>query len=1027
MTTTYTEFTRRAASQKITLVHLDMKREVKVFATNGTAHTRVEDFFVVGVQLNGTILDSSGFTFEPTTNTLTVNFDGTIADQEIIVTYRLFLANFDVITSSDLTLTGPDVKYRGLIKTVPSFSTQLNFASSNKTVIGTGQLALDNSTGFFNELLQTYRFENKEFSAYSWSPTLAINEHKIIYRGITARASLGNDNLTFNIKDSIFELNNEISLEQFGNEVVERDNGRFKRNIYGKVNGMSVQSISQSGDGYALTGTINGEAGATLITGLNTAFLSELVPRDKININGTILTIRTVINDLSLLVTNALTASLSNVSAIVESSRDWYNTNRTFSVANHALKRFETTLDAFIDFRRLRVADSTGFASGDTVVIKDEEYLIDRVSKIYTDSPTNSTTADVIVLARTLSSNNLPIIGDSIITREVTNFRVIDELLIDRDLTINNADNTETTIVLSNDAEQNIAPEGVFGNDITAIADTNFFILGEPTVQTINFSNNADQDYRGLHIRLAKDDDTVASGDFIWFGFNEAIREFTTTAAALVSFDSGDIYLDTTLDEYIGIKTVGIGPRILDTDHISFGSDEPTRLLINDADNADNSQIANLLQIAFSQIRSTWLFAPNLNPATGNFQWKFFTNQGIGLVANTISLGGTNPPTINTNTLVTGATPGLDISLSENVSARDLVQIQGQVSFSQIVQAESKFLQVSEQLDADLTGLGIFKNVSYVQDDSLCTASAFGQTREGTVFGTFIKTPADAARKVLEDNGLTNFIDTTTFTDAAENADITVGIAVPYTNVGKPPTVLDFINKVTLTTLGSVGLNDDFLLKFQLLNGGKPSSLDTIRVIRNNEVTDRAVETLRPSSLFKYTIRNMESNYDIGQADPSSKFIRQVDEKIGRLADIDTTETVDLYLADQTEAENITSRFLNYSQRFNRVLSFNGSLSLSDITIGEIVLVDILELRDESRNELPFLGMVTSFARNGKVVRVSVEDFGGLFTKSATLSANDALAFSSATDTDKLLNTYLTDDNGLIDNDEDTLGTNVLV
>ena len=1017
MTTTYTQFTQQTASKKITLVHLDMKREVKVFTTVGTIHTRAEDFFVTEVLVNGA---DATFTFTPSTKELSVTFDGDIAAQEVIVTYRLFLSDYDVIASHDLTVGGDEVMYTGLVKRIPGFSTALNFASSNKTVIGTGSLSLDNSTGFFNELLSTYRFENKEFTAYSWSPTLAINEHKIIYRGTTEQASISGDNLNFRVKDSIFSLNNQFPLTQFSeNEVIERDRSNFKKSVFGRVNGMRVQSISQNGDGYPLTGTISGDAGTLLINGTNTIFLQELVPQDRIVVNGITLTIRRVINDLSLLVTAALDGTITNGSAVVRPAREWYNRNRTYSVANHALKQFSTTINGFIDLRRLIVADSNGFEARDTVLILNEAYVIDRVSKVYTDD-TNTTTNDVIVLERTLSSNNLPVVGDTVNTQPVSNLQVAEVDIIDSNISISNADNTETTITLSNSAEQDAATEGVFGNDITHLSGTNYFVAGTPSVQLVNVGATSTSSYLGIHVRLSKEDDTTPSGDFIWFGPEETIREFTTTAAALVNFVPGDLYLNTTDDEYIGIKTTGTGPRVDGTDSINLGSEVPTRVQISDDETTNFNLISNKLEIALVETGSIWLMN------TEDPVWKLFTNQGINIISNTVSFPVGFSPTISSST---GARPATEISLSESVGPRDLIRVDGVEIFSQVVQSELTFVQVAEITNelADITATGFFKNPVYATDTGLVTLSAFGQTFNGTIAGNFVKTPADACQKILQDNGLTDFLDNDTFTSGSTDEDFSIGMYIPFRFNGKPPSVLDMINIATLTGLSSVGLNSDFALKYQLLNGFKPTTLDTIRVIRNNEVMNRADENLYPSPLFRYTIRNIDASYDFGEAEPNEKLIRLEDEKIGRLTDLATTEEVDLYTGDLTRATNIADRFLNYSQRFNRVVGFRGSLSLSDINIGDVVLLDLLELRNLSDNNIPFIGMVTQFNRDGKLAGMTVEDLGGLFVRAAGCADDTSDTYTNSNSTDQLLGTFLTDNNGIINNEEQTLGTNILV
>ena len=173
-------------------------------------------------------------------------------------------------------------------------------------------------------------------------------------------------------------------------------------------------------------------------------------------------------------------------------------------------------------------------------------------------------------------------------------------------------------------------------------------------------------------------------------------------------------------------------------------------------------------------------------------------------------------------------------------------------------------------------------------------------------------------------------------------------------------------------------------------------------------------------------MRNIDASYDLGEADPTSKLVRLENPRIGRLTDLDTSESVDLYLRKEADATAIADRYLNYSQRFNRIVSFQGALSLENISIGDVVLLDIIEIKNRQRNNIPFIGMVTSFVRNGQYINLNVDDFGGLFLRSATLNNDLATTFAMSGETGRLLGTFLTDDNGIIDNDEDTFGFNVL-
>ena len=1031
MTTTYNQFTKQTASRKITLVHLHMKREVKLFSTTGMLHTRTPSYFVTEVIVNGTSYtsvagtpSSNQFNYNPTTNLLTVFFDGTLSAQEVILQYRLFFADYDVKQTHDLTTTGHIVHYKSRVKAVPGFRTELTFANSNKSIIGSGNLVLDNRDGLFHGLLKDYRFNNKQFAAYSWSDTLAFNEHKLVFRGVVHRATLNNDELRFQIKDDIFNLNNIIQVEQFGTVNGVDLSNTFKKRVFGRVNGMRVQSTDLLGTGYDLTGTISGNLDSNVITGLDTLFLDEIVPGDQLIINDLSLGVKQINSNTELILTDTLDNSLSNVSVKDRPTPIWYNTNRTFSISSRALKEFSQNILGFVSNRRLRVTDADGYESGDKVTVLGEEYIIDRVSKVYTDSPTNTMTNDVIVLTRTLSPNNFPSIGTPILKRPIQDIKIAGTSILEPDFTIDNTSNG-CNVILSNDTEFNLAPELPINSDLTAVANTNIIVSGIPSTLTLNFEAGQDNLY-GTSIRLATPDDTsTATGDFIG-----VVQSNLPTIQFTEAEESTTLFIPTTL--YQITDGTNAGDFFVAYD-VAFGTEFVTNIgsdpRIIRVDNIQTIGTKGHLDAIATQIKQSLI---TNNDST---LFDFLDTDALGIWVFVSNTGGpfVNPSIIfprfvgmPIQTAVIGRTPRREISLSEFVSSRDYIKVIGQLSFNEVFESSTTFVLTKNKFTTTVSGDGVHKNPDYIEDSTLVTVSAIGETEDGTTTGQWVKTSGDAIKKVLIENNLSDFINTASFTEANVLNNITCGIYVPYMLSGRIPPLIDFVDKLTQTDLASIGLDNEFKIKLQVLTGFTPSTLETIRLIRNDNLISRAKQTVEPSSLFKYAVATINGNYDFGEDDPNSKLFFKIDQTLKRLIDLDTSEDVDLYMARLLDANIISSRYLDYAQRLNRVVSFEGSLALSDVEIGDTVLLDLLEIREDRVNQ-PFLGMVTQIARNGKNVSLRVEDFGELFFKSATYADDTIPNFVASTPTQKLLNTYYTDDIGLVNNDESTFGQNIYV
>ena len=1021
--TTYTEFANKTASQKVTLVHLHMKRQVRLFTNEGLSiWSRNPAFWVVGVTLDGTVLTEVSttpaigeFKYSSIDNKLELFSDTDLPSREVILEYRLFLSNIPVIASYDLKDSSPVVQYRAVVESIPGFSTALAFANQNKAIIGNGSLELANSDRFFTELLKQYRFENKRFTAYSWNTDLPFSENRIIYSGFVTQGSLSETSIRFNIKDTIFSLNNLIPSTQFtSSEVIENQVGRFKKRIFGRVNGMAVQSVSQLGTGYSITGLVSGQSETNVVTGNGTQFLSEVAPGDNLNILGNKLSVKEVVDNEYLVVGEIHDNLFNDISITVRPSSPYFSTNRTFSVAEHALKRFETTIVSFLDRSRIQVVDASIFNVGDKVVIKDEAYNIFRVSS-------TPDIENVIILDRTLSQNNLPILGDTVLKREIQEVKLDGETILDTNFNIDNTDNSECKMTLTTTAEIDLAPETSTPADITFVSGTELIIVGKPAVQRVSETTNGN--YIGTSIQLSGE---TALERYVWIAYEGMIpRTFATSSAQNISFRRGEVYLNEDDNTFYGFRnnTNGTSSNNGTSGQVELGSDPIFAFLNNQntnpltrvtqASNTSFTETGVALKRAIDPANTLWLFNSNSN------EWIFVTNQGIGtpLTSNIVL----NGPAI-ASSFIQGSKPVLDFDLSEFLKPRSFIRIPSLTRTLQILNASSKFAKAIETTneDASLTSeICEYKNPSYITDTSLVTVSAFGQTEDNTINGVWIKTPTDAIKKVLIDNELGNSIETSSF-DNSINANLTIGLYAPYKLSGKSPTVIDFINKCTTSTLGSIGLNSEFKIKFQLLNGFKPSNITDIRRIDNNEVISNVTERLNPSSLFRYTVSNVDTDYDFGEDEPNSKFLRLTDSTIERLTDLNTTQDIDLYLTNLFEVRSIANRYLEYNQRLNRIVGFVGPLSLENIDVGDVVLLEFRELES-------LIGMVTQFTRNGSQISIQVEDFGGLFENGASFASSDIPTFSTSSGPQRTLNTYYTDSIGLNNNDENTFGQNVYV
>ncbi|BAQ92896.1 virion structural protein [uncultured Mediterranean phage uvMED] len=999
----YSDFSSKKSSEKVVLVHLHAKKEAKLFTNDGSSvYSKSIDKFVMGVSVDNvdyskstsSSVASNEFYYDPAIGKLYIHSSTSLDSRQVIVEYRFFYSNRATIATHDLSSSGTMVKYKPFVISVPGFKTRLSFGNDSKSFIGTGKLTLDNSSKELSSLIRDYRLDNKSFAAYSWNPDISFDDSKLIFQGIISSGAVRNNKATFDVKDNIYRLNNETPLSQFSDtEVISNHKKRFKPIIYGFLNGHQLQSIDQVGEGYSLSGALKADSESSEIVGTGTAFLSSLAKGDRLNTNGLNFTARSVVSDTLVIVNETIKSSFSGQSGTVKPSSNWFNKNRTFFVANHALRKVETTISSIITPNRLQLGSISGFEKKDKIEVLGEQY---EVSNLY---------SDIMVLNRSLSPNNFPSVGAVISKREVQKVFIEQEEVLQSDYTISN-NSTGSTITLSANTEKNITSENTIGEDITIIKNSDYAILGTPSYALFSISLSS---ILGSYFRLRGKDGN--SKEYVWFKRSDReIRTGSTNFRNNASKTDGDLFIDTDNNDNL-FGWDGSSFQQLST------SDDVIVVNIDEESTTSLSHVSSKLKEAIIKANPYQLFSYVSN------EWIFLTKEGVSQSLNFIdgNLGSKN--TISSLVSVSGKIPNSSINLNDYFKARDFLKLDGRTDTHQVLNCENTFLRFTTTIDSTTrayTSTAISIAPSYISDTTVVSCSCYGQTEDNNSNGVWIKTPIDSIKNLLVKNNLSSYLNTASFTSEALNADQTVSLRIPYSIDSKAPTVNDAINKLCGSSLGSIGLDNDFKIKLVLLRGSRATNSDNIRIIKESEIkTGKISEEVSKAPLFKFQIKSIDANYNQKASSTDTLRVESAKEEI--LGDLSTNEEIDLYLGSSSESENIARKYLAFNKRLNRKITIKGALSLQDIDIGQVVYLDFKEFGDSG-----FIGMVTSFERDGFGVNITVEDFGELFTKTATYASSYSPNYSSATSLQKKLLSFYTDSDGVVGNEESTIGSNLI-
>lgn len=464
------EFINAQSSEKITLAHVEARARLFEWTLHsGNTWKKVVPNFVVGLkqdQSNLTMVNDLGsvgegaFYYDTVTGTLYAYFNSA-ADPitiQAIVTYKFFYADGTATLSWDLTNTGKHVPYEGRIKSSPGYKHKIGIDQSLTSVVGNGTLKLENSDGGLDDKFDTLIYENRDVTIYSWNRDLDFDQAKIIYRGKITNKSYDTKSASFSIKDSLFNLEQAIPLEPYTDTDNVNDDikGRYKRQIFGRVDGLKLQSIDQIGEGYALTGTVQADAGSQTVTGTGTQFLAETSPDDKITLGSQEFTIDDVVSDTELTVDASTTFGFTGITATVLPDIPTTNKNRVYFVAGHACSNLTYSIVSILQLNRIVLSSTVGLIVGDLI-----EFANGERKEIKTVAPGN-----IVVLTSNIIVE--PVISSNIIRQPIQKLYKERSLINADNFTVNNVGSptNQCTVTLDSTVEFDLTRAITLGFDL---------------------------------------------------------------------------------------------------------------------------------------------------------------------------------------------------------------------------------------------------------------------------------------------------------------------------------------------------------------------------------------------------------------------------------------------------------------------------------------------------------------------------------------------------------------------------------
>lgn len=373
----------------------------------------------------------------------------------------------------------------------------------------------------------------------------------------------------------------------------------------------------------------------------------------------------------------------------------------------------------------------------------------------------------------------------------------------------------------------------------------------------------------------------------------------------------------------------------------------------------------------------------------------------------------------NGSRTVTGS--GLKTSLKPGY----LVGIAGNAVFFEVLSIESDTsLTLRTPATYSATTTGRYKALVFNPDDNELSVDVLGKTQDGDTNGALLKTAPRMVEALLKDIGLGDLIDSDSFTRANERASMHLGLVFPkQRDTQTAPTYREAINAISVSVMGSLIQTDALELAYDILRPSKPQG--SLR-LSEADILSWKFESTAAKVVKTSIVQYRPKEYDYLTADESVLTKQQTSDTAQYLARSTREQTMTTYLVDELDAGVLANRwsFLleNSAGRATVVTKLQGM----NCQVGDIIEVEHRKFFERYGLSLSSrLFYVEGVAKNGSQVKLTLVDLSNAFSRIAAI--NDlSNPYADATDREKLFGGYYTDDYGLIDNDPESFGTNLI-
>lgn len=363
--------------------------------------------------------------------------------------------------------------------------------------------------------------------------------------------------------------------------------------------------------------------------------------------------------------------------------------------------------------------------------------------------------------------------------------------------------------------------------------------------------------------------------------------------------------------------------------------------------------------------------------------------------------------------------------LKNSIKPGYMVGVVGNAVFFEVLSVDSD-TQLTLRTNATFTAntTGRYKSLIYSEGENVLTLDVLGRTEDGTSTGSLLKTAPSMVKALLGDLNLTSRIDSASFDEAEAIAPMSLGLVFPSEyNSSTVPVYRSVINEINRSVFGSLVQTNTYSLAYNVL---RPRKSTAAVKFDESDILGWKFESTGEKIVKTCTVEYRTKEYDYLTGKASKNTETKTSNVANYIVQSTREQTFSSALVDETDARILAERWSFILEHSAGRATIETKLQAMSVEVGDIIEVthrkffERLGISQKSR-----LFLVEAVRKSGSRVNLEVVDLSNAFSRVAAVTTNTA-SYSSATDQEKLYGGYITDSNGLIANDPNSFGLNLI-